>query len=197
VSRPLEWIGTRPIVTNGPRKGQGELVRRRLGWWLLIAVLAAGCTSHANERTVSDHTDIRFMQHMVPHLLQTAAIVDLAGEQLTRPKLGRLADMISQQSHAHLQQLQGWLASRGLAPYDPQQDPNRRKETDLARLSRVHGAGFDRAFLKVMTARQRTGLRMAAAEARDGGLPEVRELAREMVAELQAQIRQMTELTRA
>jgi uncharacterized protein (DUF305 family) len=76
------------------------------------------------------------MQHMVPHLLQTAAIVDLAGDQLTDPKLGRLADMISQQSQAHLQQLQGWLASRGLAPYDPQQDPNRREETDLARLSR-------------------------------------------------------------
>jgi uncharacterized protein (DUF305 family) len=38
---------------------------------------------------------------------------------------------------------------------------------------------------------------MAAVEARDGGLPEVRGLAREMVAELQAQIRQLTELTRA
>jgi uncharacterized protein (DUF305 family) len=173
-------------------------VRRRLGWWLLVAVLAAGCTtSDANEQTVSDHTDIWFMQHMIPHLLQTAAIVDLAGDQLTRPKLGRLADMISQQSHAHLQLLQGWLASRGLAPYDPHQDPNRRKETDLARLSRLHGARFDQAFLKVMTARQRTGLRMAAVEARDGGLAEVCELAREMVAELQAQIRQMTELTRA
>ena len=48
-----------------------------------------------------------------------------------------------------------------------------------------------------MTARQRTGLRMAAVEGRDGGLHEVRELAREMVVKLQAQIRQMTALTQA
>jgi uncharacterized protein (DUF305 family) len=92
-------------------------VRRRLGWWLLVVVLAAGCTtSNANQDTVSDQADVWFMQHMVPHLLQTTAIVDLARDQITRPELTRLADTINQQSQAHLQQLQGWLASRGLAP---------------------------------------------------------------------------------
>ena len=60
--------------------------------------------------------------------LQTSAILDLAGDQLTR------------QSHADLQQLQGWLEGRGLAAYDPQQDPDHPKETDLSRLSRTHGA---------------------------------------------------------
>jgi uncharacterized protein (DUF305 family) len=173
-------------------------VQRRLGWWLLVALLVAGCTtSDANERVGSDQTDIWFARHMVPHLLQNSAIVNLAGDQLTRPKLARLASTIDRQSHADLQQLQGWLEGRGLAPYDPQQDPNRRKETDLSRLSRVHGAGFDRAFLKVMTARHRTGLRMAAAEARDGAIPELRALARRMMTDLQTQIEQMTALLRA
>ena len=83
-------------------------------------------------------------------------------------------------SNAHLQRLQGWLASRGLAPYDPQQNPDRGKETDLERLSRVHGTGFDRAYLKVMTARHWVGLRMATAEVRDGVVSEVRMLAKEM-----------------
>ena len=139
------------------------MVRRRRGGWLLVAVLAAGCTtSGADQRPGSDQTDIWFAQHMVPHLLQTSAILDLAGDQLTGPKLARLAGTISRQSQADLQQLQGWLEGRGLAAYDPQQDPNRRKETDLSRLSRTDGAGFDRAFLKVMTARHRTALRMAA-----------------------------------
>ena len=46
------------------------------------------------------------------------------------------------------------------------------KETDLERLSQVQRAGFDRAFLKVLTTRHRTALRMATAEVRDGGLPE-------------------------
>jgi hypothetical protein len=44
-------------------------------------------------------------RRMVPHLLQTSAILDLAGEQLTRPKLARLAGTINQQSRADLQQL--------------------------------------------------------------------------------------------
>jgi uncharacterized protein (DUF305 family) len=170
-------------------------VRRRLGWWLLVAVLATGCTtSDANRRQGSDQTDIWFAQHMVPHLLQNSAIVNLAGDQLTRPKLARLAGTINRQSQADLQQLQGWLEGRGLAPYDPQQDPNHRKETDLSRLSRTHGPAFDRAFLKVMLARHRTALHMAATEARDGAIPELRALARRMTTDLQTQVEQMTAL---
>jgi uncharacterized protein (DUF305 family) len=167
-------------------------VRRRLGWWLLVAVLATGCTtSDATQGQGSDQTDIWFAQHMVPHLLQNNAIVNLASDQLTRPKLTRLAATINRQSQANLHQLQGWLEGRGLAPYDPQQDPNRQKETDLSRLSRTHGPAFDRAFLKVMLARERTALRMAAAEARDGAIPELRALARRMTTDLQTQVEQM------
>ena len=170
-------------------------MRRRLGWWLLVVVLATGCTtSGANQRQGSDQTDVWFAQHMVPHLLQNSAILDLAGDQLTRPRLARVAATINRQSHTDLQQLQGWLESRGLASYDPQQDPNRRKTTDLERLSRTHKPAFDRAFLKVMLARHRTALRMAAAEARDGTTPELRALARQMTTDFQAQIEQMTAL---
>jgi uncharacterized protein (DUF305 family) len=173
-------------------------VRRRLGWWLLAAVLAAGCTtSDANQPKASDQADVWFMQRMAAHLLQTSAIVDLTGDQVAHPELARLAGTIGQQTQAHLQQVQAWLASRGLAAHDPQQDPDRPKETDLARLSRVRGAGFDLAFLKVMTARHRTGLRMAQAEAARGGVPEVRDLARRIAAELQAQLKQMATWTRA
>jgi uncharacterized protein (DUF305 family) len=100
------------------------MVRRRLGGWLLVAVLGAGCTtSDADQRPGSDHTDVWFGQHMVPHLLQTSAILDLASEQLTRPKLARLAGTINRQSHVHLQQLQGWLEGRGLAAHDPPTGP--------------------------------------------------------------------------
>jgi uncharacterized protein (DUF305 family) len=174
------------------------MMRRRLGWGLVITMLVASCTtSTADEGTPSDQTDVWFMQHMAGHLLQRTAIVDLAGHRISHPELERLANIIDQQGQAHLQQLQEWLASRGLAPYDPQQDPNRGKESDLERLSRVHGSRFDLAFLEVMTARHRAGIRMAAAEAREGGVPEVVELARQMVAELQAQVEQMTAWRRA
>jgi uncharacterized protein (DUF305 family) len=174
------------------------MVRQRLGCWVVIAVLAAGCaTPETNQPTASDQTDVWFAQHMVPHLLQTTAIVGLAQDRITRPELARLADTIHRQGQAHLQQLQGWLASRGLAAYDPQQDPNRGKETDLARLARVRGGSFDLAFLKVMTARHRAVSKLAATEAREGSVPDVRELAQQQLAEQQDQIAKMTSWTRA
>jgi uncharacterized protein (DUF305 family) len=175
------------------------MVRGRLGWWLLVAVLAASCTtSNANEGTPDDRTDAWFMQHMAGHLLQTGAVVELAGHRITRPELARLADTMHRQGQAHLQQLQGWLASRGLAPYDPQQDPdNRRRESDLVRLSRIRGAEFDLAFLKVMLARHRAGNTLAATEFRQGSVPEVRQLAAQLLAEHQAQVNKMTAWRRA
>jgi hypothetical protein len=48
---------------------------------------------------------------MVLHLLQSSAIVDLAGDQLTRPKLARLAGTINRQSRADFSSCRvGWRA---------------------------------------------------------------------------------------
>jgi uncharacterized protein (DUF305 family) len=163
-----------------------------------IAVVAAGCaTPDARPPRADDQADVWFAQHMVPHLLQTAAIVDLAQDRITRPELARLADSIDRQAQGHLAKLQEWLASRGLGAYDPQQQPGSGKETDLARLARVRGPRFDVAFLEVMTARHRAGSKLAATEAREGGLPEIRELAQRLLAEQQAQLGKMQAWRRA
>jgi uncharacterized protein (DUF305 family) len=165
---------------------------------VVITVLVAGCaTPDANQPPASDHTDVWFAQHMVPHLLQTTAIVNLARPRITRPELARQATTIDRQAQVHLAQLQEWLASRGLAPYDPQQDPDRSRETDLSRLTRVHGARFDLEFLTVMTARHRAGSKLAATEVREGSVPEVRQLARQLLADQQAQLAKMTAWKRA
>jgi uncharacterized protein (DUF305 family) len=165
---------------------------------VVIVVLASGCARpEASQPPAGDEADVRFAQHMVPHLLQTTAIVNLAQDRITRPELARLAATIGRQGQAHLAQLQDWLATRGLAPYDPQQDPNRRTETDLQRLARIRGANFDLAFLKVMTSRHRAGSKLAATEARQGSVPELRQLAQQLLAEQQAQTAKMTSWTRA
>jgi uncharacterized protein (DUF305 family) len=112
-------------------------------------------------------------------------------------RLAGPVQLSSRHGQAHLTQLQAWLAGRGLAPYDPQQDPDRGKETDLARLARVRGTNFDLAFLKVMAARHRAGSKLAATEARQGSVPELRQLAQQLLADQQDQITTMTRWTAA
>jgi uncharacterized protein (DUF305 family) len=173
-------------------------VRRRQTWWLVVAVVAAGCAAPgSNSPAISDETDVWFMRHMAGHLLQTTAILDLSSDRITRPRLARLAGTMNQQGKASLEQLQGWLAGRGLAPYDPQQQPSRRNESALARLAHLHGAKFDLALLKVMTARHRAGNELAVTEITKGTLPEVRHLAQKLLVQQRRQIVTMTTWSRA
>jgi uncharacterized protein (DUF305 family) len=167
--------------------------RRRLRWWVVVVCLVAGCglaTSHAP--VVNDQADVWFLQHMVPYLRQTMVMTSLAREQLGDPKLMRLADAITRQSQTDIDRLQGWLDQRGLSAHGhSHQRVDARRQTDLERLARLRGPALDRAFVQVMTARARTGGRLAANEARAGVLPEVRQFARQMHADQQHQVQQL------
>jgi uncharacterized protein (DUF305 family) len=166
-------------------------VRRRLGSWVVIVVVAAGCaTPDANHQpTVNDQTDVWFAQHMVPHLLQDTSVASLIGVRLTDPKLVRLAGRIHRRSQAQAAQLLEWLAERGLAPHGhSHQRGDRLRRSDLERLSRLDGAALDVAFADAMTARDRAGGKLAATEARGGSVPAIRQLAQQLLAEQQARI---------
>ena len=169
-------------------------MRHRLGWWIVVALLAAGCAAPKSQTPVAtDQVDVWFMQHMVPYLRQTTVVVSLTKEHLTDPGLARLADTVTRRSQADIDRLQGWLDQRGLSPHGhSHQRVDTRRQTDLERLSRLRGIAFDLAFVQVMTARSSRGSTLAAIEARDGSLPEVRQLAHQMVDEQQAQIAKMT-----
>jgi uncharacterized protein (DUF305 family) len=166
-------------------------VRRRFGWWVLVLCLAAGCTpATSHGPVVDDQTDIWFLQHMVPYLRQTMVATSHTREQLGDPRLVRLADAITRRSQADIDQLQGWLDQRGLSAHGHSHqlvDGGRR--TDLERLARLRGRALDRTFVQIMVARARTASRLATNEARAGGLPEVRQFARQMAADQQHQIR--------
>jgi uncharacterized protein (DUF305 family) len=172
-------------------------VRVRLrGWAIMVALLVGGCHGPVPRAgppaPAADQTDVWFMQHMVPHLWQVVSIASLTRAQVTHPALGRLADAIAQRDQADINQLQGWLYLQGLAPHGHSHQPvDNRKQTDLQRLSQLHGTAFDLAFLGVMTARDRAGITLAAAEAGRGSRLEVRQFARRMLSQQQAEIRQM------
>jgi uncharacterized protein (DUF305 family) len=155
--------------------------------------MAAGCAAPtATQPPAKDHTDVWFMQHMVPHLLQDTSIAYLTHDRLSEPELARLAVRIHRRGQAHVARLLGWLAERGLAPHGhSHQRDNTPRRSDLARLSPLKGTALDQAFVKVMTARLRAGGRLAAIEARDGSVAEVRQLARDLLAEQQGQIHEL------
>jgi uncharacterized protein (DUF305 family) len=175
------------------------MVRPRLGCWVVIAVLAAGCaTPAANQPPANDQTDVWFMQHMVPHLLHTSSIAYLTRDRLADRELARLAGHIHRRSQAQVAELQGWLAERGLAPHGhSHQRGDTPRRSDLERPSRLSGAALDLAFVKVMTARHRAGSRLAATEAREGSTPKIRQLAEQLLAEQQAQLDQLRTWRRA
>jgi uncharacterized protein (DUF305 family) len=167
--------------------------RGRFGWWVLVLCLAAGCApARTPAPLVNDQTDVWFLQHMVPYLRQTMVVASLTREQLGDRRLVRLADTITRQSQADIDQLQGWLDQRGLSAHGhSHQRVDARRQTDLERLARLRGRALDRAFVQVMTARARTGSGLAANEARAGGLPEVRQFARQMQAAQQHLVQQL------
>lgn len=140
----------------------------------------------------TDQTDVWFLQHTVPHLRQTTAVVSLTREHLTDPGLARLADTIARRSQANIDQLQRWLEQRGLSPHGhSHQRVDIRRQTDLERLARLRGSALNLAFVQVMTARSRTTSKLAGNEARDGSLPDIRQFARQLLASQQVQVRQL------
>jgi uncharacterized protein (DUF305 family) len=169
----------------------------RVGRWaIVVALLAAGCHGPAPAAgppaAVVDQTDVWFMQHMVPHLRQASSIAFLNRDRITRPELARLADSITRRDQAAIDRLQGLLALQGLAPHGhSHQKIDGRNQTDLERLSRLRGAALDLKLLEVLAARERAGIAMADAELRHGTRPEVRRLARQLLDEQRADIRQL------
>jgi hypothetical protein len=91
-----------------------------------------------------------------------------------------------------------WLAERGLSPHGHSHQPaDRLRRSDLERLSQLDGAALDLAFVKVMTARDRAGIKLAATEAQNGGVPAIRQLAHQLVAEEQARTSMLQSRRRA
>ena len=169
----------------------------RVGRWaIIVALLAAGCHGPAPAAgapaAVADQTDVWFMQHMVPHLRQASSIAFLNRDRITRPELARLADWITRRDQAAIDRLEGLLALQGLAPHGhSHQKVDGRNRTDLERLSRLRGAALDLGLLEALAARERAGIAMAATELRHGTRREVRELARQLLDEQRADIRQL------
>jgi DUF305 family protein family protein len=93
---------------------------------------------------------------------------------LADPTLARLADTANSAAQADIDQLQKWLDQRGLSPHiHSHQRIDARRQTDLERLSRLHGRDLDLAFAQLMAARARAGIQLTTALFPPGGFASV------------------------
>ncbi len=172
-------------------------MRGRTAGWIALALLLGGCAGPGSRAAgtapaATDQTDIWFMQHMVPHLWRQTSIASLTRAHLTHPEPARLAETMTRRNLADIGQLQAWLSLHGLAPHGhSHQRVDNRQQTDLERLTGLGRDGLDLAFLDVMTARDRAGIAICAAELRRGTHPQVRQLAERMLTDQQRRLRRL------
>jgi uncharacterized protein (DUF305 family) len=169
---------------------------------LIAAVLLAACNQGAGEQggapatAAPNDADVTFTQNMIPHHQQAIEMAELVDTHTTRQELRTLADRIAASQGQEVTLMQGWLQTWG-KPATPQgmdhggmHMPGMMSETDMRQLMATRHQDFDLLFLDMMTAHHQGAIDMANTELRDGALPEVKQLAQQIIDAQQAEIDQ-------
>jgi uncharacterized protein (DUF305 family) len=139
--------------------------------------------------------DVTFTQNMIPHHQQAIDMTELIDSRTRRPELRTLAERIAASQGQEVTLMQDWLQAWG-KPAAPHMDhdgmhmPGMMSEADIRQLTATRQQNFDLLFLEMMTAHHQGAIEMATTELRDGALPEVTRLARQVIDDQQAEIDQ-------
>ncbi len=143
-----------------------------------------------------NHTDVAFMQMMIPHHAQAIDMAELAPERAASDVVRRLAERIKAAQGPEILSMAAWLADRNLAvpkagddmsDFDHGQHGHHSltgmlSEAQMKRLAAARGTEFDRRFLKGMIQHHRGAIAMA-----NDANPEVSDvLVSELVADVNA-----------
>jgi uncharacterized protein (DUF305 family) len=175
---------------------------RRSLFALVAALLLAACSQGGGDQgsdaatAAPNDADVTFTQNMIPHHQQAIAMAKLADAHTKRPQLRTLADAITTSQGQEITLMQGWLRSWG-KPATPEGTdhgamhmPGMMSEADMRQLRTTNDQDFDRLFLDMMTAHHEGAIDMANTELRDGALPEVKQLAQQIIDTQQTEIDQ-------
>lgn len=181
--------------------------RVRLVGIALSLLLAAGIgrvSAPARSNPAETSVDVGFARDMAVHHAQAVAMAEIERSRTASVALRTLATDIALTQQAQIGRMQGWLAAWGRpltttnAPMawmghgGPM--PGMASPAALVRLASLTGAELDRTFLSLMLAHHEGGLDMARAGAAAAERPEVRALARQIVASQQAEIQTLRSL---
>lgn len=180
---------------------------RRILLALAAAILLAACNQGRQDQeqgtapaqAAPNDADVTFTQNMIPHHQQAIEMAKLVNSHTDRPELHQLADSIQSSQRQEITLMQGWLRSWG-KPATPSgghgghgdtEMPGMMSEADMRRLMEATGVEFDLAFVELMAAHHQGAIDMANAELKDGSLPEVTRLAKQIIDTQQDDIDQL------
>ncbi|MBA8825888.1 uncharacterized protein (DUF305 family) [Saccharopolyspora lacisalsi] len=143
----------------------------------------------------------RYVRMMIPHHRQALTMTDMAPERAKHPRVRGLAGRIGGAQRAEIGMMRGWLKRSGLrSKPDQSVDEQHRRmmgmatEEQLARLEASSGTEFDRLFLRLMTRHHEGAVTMAVDLLEKGTGPQVRSMAKDVMATQRDEIAVMEDL---
>ena len=155
-----------------------------------------------------NHSDVAFVQMMVPHHAQALTMSSLAPTRASSPAVKALARRIKGSQGPEVMTLSAWLQARDLEVPKAGEDPSHYDhgehghtpmmgmltDAEMARLKKARGSRFDRLFLRGMISHHQGAVDMAKVVATDGTDLQVSEIAADVATGQAAEITRMRAL---
>lgn len=155
-----------------------------------------------------NHTDLAFLQMMIPHHAQALVMSRLAPDHARSPQVKALASRIQAAQGPEIVGMAAWLREKGVDVPKAAEDPSAYDhgahghqpmvgmltEQQMAELRTARGRAFDQLFLRSMIRHHRGAIEMADSVMREGADARVIEMANDVVASQSVEIALMQRL---
>jgi len=169
---------------------------------------ASGDADTAVQPNEWNHTDVAFMQMMIPHHHQALEMSALADKHARNQAVRSLAERISASQAPEIQAMSAWLDERKIEVPRADEDPTKYDHSQhghnammgmmtpsqMKELSAARGERFDRLYLKGMIRHHAGAVDMAEDAAQDGSDVIVSEMTADVAATQSAEIDRMQNL---
>jgi len=167
-----------------------------------------GSTDAVDRSQEWNHTDVAFMQMMIPHHAQALEMSQLAAKHADDKQVRSLGDRIRGAQAPEIQAMSAWLEERDMEVPRPGEDPRKfdhsqhghnammgmMTQSQMSQLASARGHGFDRLFLRGMIRHHAGAVDMAEDAAQDGMDLLVGEMTADVSASQSAEIGRMQDL---
>jgi uncharacterized protein (DUF305 family) len=169
---------------------------------------STGTPGEPVEQPPPNHSDIAFMQMMVPHHAQALEMAKLARLHAVDPAVRRMAARIRAAQGPEILTMSAWLERQNVEVPQPDDDPREfdhaqhghdgmmgmLSEAEMTALENARGARFDRLFLRAMIRHHRGAVGMAETVSAEGADVLVSELAADVHVTQTSEIARMRQL---